>query len=244
MELAIIIPYFNGQQYIHRCINSLENYPKEKVFIVDNSIDLVPANLKATLIKSEKKKIGFGAAVNLGLKNIQDNHFTHILILNQDAFFKSGHFTILLSYLENNLLEKFASPMIYTENFENIMPFLKHRYFQKISLDHIIDIPDFVAVALILPLPLMNRLNGFDTEFFMYYEDNDLIARSKIKNPVRILPHIHVGHHNPDLNGQNTASEKVKWIMESKLRFIKKHKGVFPWLFYWSYYKLKKLFKP
>lgn len=228
MKLAIIIPYYDGEQYISRCLNSLNNYSHENIYLVDNSEIPPPENLNVNHIVSEKKKIGFGAAVNLGLKEVYKKDFSHVLILNQDAFFQSGHFQKLLNALEENKLEKFASPMIYTEDFSEIMPFIKYRYFNDFTPETPIDIDDFVAVGLIVPVKLMKKLGGFDKSFFMYYEDNDLIARSKIPKPVRVFPQIHLAHHNPDLDGKSNP-EKDKWIQKSRQKYLWRHGSKIQW---------------
>ena len=231
MQLAVIIPYYNGHMFIERCVESLDSYPH--VYIVDNSDDPIPSLENVHITKTTKTKIGFGAAVNVGFNKVLQFDYTHILVLNQDAYFKEGHFLKLLDFLNQNPPDKFASPQIYTEDFEEVMPFLVHRYFNDGLPQNIRDIESFVAVAMIIPIDLMLKLNGFDENFYMYYEDTDLIARSNIHKPVRILPFIHVAHHNPDLLARPLNPEKERWIREGRIKYLARHGNRLEWIYYY-----------
>ena len=252
MKLAVVIPFYNGAQFIHRCLESLEGFGKHEIIIVDNSEIRGQLSVEANIIETNSARIGFAAAVNIGLKKLYDSHFTHVLILNQDAYFKKGHFQVLLSDLGKNinkanqpdsLLENFASPMIYKEDFSEIMPFIRERYFNDNIPSKPFYINDFVAVALIAPLSLMKKLDGFDESYFMYYEDNDLIARSKLKNAVTIFPHIHVGHYNPDLDTAEKNEEKEGWIRQSKIKYLWRHGNKYEWFQEKIKWEIKKLTK-
>ena len=71
----------------------------------------------------------------------------------------------------------------------------------------------------------------------MYYEDNDLIARSRIEKPVRILPCVHVAHHNPELIDVSPMPiEKQRWQRKSSLRYQRKHGNRLNWFI--SIYKV------
>lgn len=252
MKLAVVIPYYNGDKYIQRCLESLEGYGTDEIIIIDNSEIRRQLNVKAQVIKTNSSRIGFAAAVNLGLKKLYNSEYTHVLILNQDAYFKKGHFQDLLHAIgakdieENRpdtMLDNFASPMIYTEDFSTIMPFIKNRYFNDDIPENPFFINDFVAVALIAPLSLMKRLDGFDESYFMYYEDNDLIARSKLENAVTIFPGIHVGHANPDLDGNENNEEKEAWIRRSKIKYLWRHGNKYEWFREMMKWEIKKLAK-
>lgn len=230
MKLGVVIPYYNGAKFIARCLDTIEPSSLSDVFVVDNSEDPADISKKVQLIRSEESKIGFGAAVNLGLEKVYESTYDYVLVLNQDAYFAQGHFQKLVDYLENNILDRFASPMIYKEDLQAEMPFIMERYFPNGSPTEAKDIDDFVGVALIAPVVLMKSLRGFDTRYFMYYEDNDIIARSGIEKPVRILPCVHVAHHNPELLDDSPMPiEKQRWQRRSELRYQWKHGNRLNW---------------
>jgi len=237
LNLSVIIPYFNGSQYIQRCINSLGSLPAEQIIIVDNSDDNITFEINAKIITTKEKKLGFAKAVNIGLQEAyQFSNHTHVLILNQDAHFKLGHFDQMVEQLGINTsskckaLDYFASPMIYTNEFTSPMPFIQSRYFGNGIPKQETAIEDFVAVALFASVKLMKELKGFDESYFMYYEDNDLFARCKISKPIVIYPQFHVGHYNPELATGQMSAEKKKWIQKSKILFLWNHGSKWHWL--------------
>ena len=82
-KVSIIIPCFNGERFIDRCLHSIEiqNYPHIEVVVVnDGSIDQseskilewkeVLENKKISLIYIKQKNQGIGSAINTGLKYI------------------------------------------------------------------------------------------------------------------------------------------------------------------------------
>jgi len=124
MKLAVIIPYYNESKFIARCLDSIEPSSLSDVFVVDNSEYPADISKKVQLIRREESKIGFGAAVNLGLEKIYESAYDYVLVLNQDAYFAQGQFRKLVDYLENNILDRFASPMIYKQALQSEMPFI------------------------------------------------------------------------------------------------------------------------
>jgi len=242
MKLAVIIPFFEGENVIDRCIQSLQGIDPMHIYVVDNSPTPLINTWEINHIQTGKQKMGFGAAINYGFKKIIHAGYDFLLVLNQDAFFKKGHFAKLFDYLKHTSEKGFISPLIFKEDFSEIMPFLDYRYqLNSRKNNDEIFLQDFVAVALVIPTELFIDLQGFDERFFMYYEDTDLIARAQLKNPVRILPKIHVGHHNPDLESDVRNPEKEQWIEKSRLLYLKKHKSWHLWSIAWVKSRLRKL---
>ena len=238
MKLAIIIPFYNGHRYLQRCLEGISKIPRDAIFLIDNSDDGQRLQIEAEIVTTPKSKIGFGAAVNIGLEKIyQQNRFTHVLILNQDAYFEEGQLQSFLFEcgLSNDSthdpIEKFASPMIYRDDRNEAMPFICSRYFAQGLPTESIDLKDFVAVALVAPITLMQSLNGFDESYYMYYEDNDLFARCAMAHPIRIFPQCQVRHYNPELATGKMSIEKKRWIVTSRLLFLKRHSHFSKWLF-------------
>lgn len=84
-ELTIIIPYFNGEQYIEPLLDSIpENIP---VIIVDDlSTKPYQTNRQNTKVYRLDQKGYFAGAVNFGIKQCD----TDVLILNQDSILSNG----------------------------------------------------------------------------------------------------------------------------------------------------------
>ena len=99
-KVSIIIPCFNGERFIDRCLHSIEiqNYPHIEVVVVnDGSIDQseskilewkeVLENKKISLIYIKQKNQGIGSAINTGLKYISGEY---LLLLDIDDEYLQG----------------------------------------------------------------------------------------------------------------------------------------------------------
>ena len=94
MELSIIVPVFNVQDYVEKCILSLLDIPIKNFEIIvvddgsmDNSINIVSNsnNEKIRILKQENK--GLSAARNTGLKNAIGNY---ILFVDSDDYIENS----------------------------------------------------------------------------------------------------------------------------------------------------------
>lgn len=85
---------------------------------------------------------------------------------------------------------------------------------------------DWVSGACLLTRrELLERIGGFDEEFFLYSEDVDLCARLRAEGyRIVFTPHVEIIHHR----GRSVASDRDKAFVESqrsRLHFYRKHYG-------------------
>ncbi len=91
-SVAIILVNWNGFKFTKACLESLRqvDYPDFQVILVDNSsANSEGERLKAlfpeiTLIQSSEN-LGFAGGNNLGLKKALSEHYSHVLLLNNDT---------------------------------------------------------------------------------------------------------------------------------------------------------------
>ena len=111
-KVSIIIPCFNGERFIDRCLHSIEiqNYPHIEVVVVnDGSIDQseskilewkeVLENKKISLIYIKQKNQGIGSAINTGLKYISGEY---LLLLDIDDEYLQGALLERVQFLESH----------------------------------------------------------------------------------------------------------------------------------------------
>ncbi len=217
-KVAVLIPYYNGKEVIDKCLDSLD-CDKQDIWLIDNSEQPDTFEAQFHHIVTEHKRLGFSKTVNIGLRKIRELGYTHVIILNQDAYFKSGHFLRFCKELEN--LEKgFLCPLLYTEEFKELIPFVKQRYFESHIPSKNEYISDYVGVVIGSRLEYLKKLGDFDEQFFMYFEENDLFRRSKLKKPVLIMPNVHVAHKN---KASKMEQDLLMQFYKSELYFEKKH---------------------
>lgn len=111
--ISIILPVFNGANYINKCLGSLrlQSYKNYEVIIIDNnsndnSIDLIQnfislnKNIKINFLKNYTN-IGFIGSINLGLSKVSiDAEYIYIICV--DDWIESNFLDDAISTLEEN----------------------------------------------------------------------------------------------------------------------------------------------
>jgi len=107
--VSVIVPVFNHEKYIGRCLRSLlaQEYPRadfEIIVIDDGSSDRTPYALElfheeVTLIRNEKN-LGLPASLNRG---IHASSAPYIVRVDSDDYVNRGFLKILCLFLANNL---------------------------------------------------------------------------------------------------------------------------------------------
>lgn len=219
-KTAILIPYYNGEKYIEKCIASLDCEHKD-IWIIDNSENSYEFDSELNHIVTKTKKLGFAKAVNLGMDLLLKAGYKHAIILNQDAYFQESHFGIFVEELQKNE-EDFLCPLLYTEEFLEVIPFVRERYFSLGVPKSNTNIKDYVGVVIGCSLGLWKELGGLDEDFFMYFEENDLFRRSKKELPILLTPNVHVAHRNKE---EKMEEESLDWFYRSEILYAKKHES-------------------
>ena len=119
--IPIIIPYYQAEKELKKCLAALENqaYKPIEIFVRDNSTD----------------NILFTAAINEGLKKfICQNEIEYIFVLNQDAYVQEETINKLVKCMEDTPDCGIACPIQISENNAvywggsyDAFPFGKHR---------------------------------------------------------------------------------------------------------------------
>lgn len=206
-EISIGIVTYNNEDTIERTLDALFVFWPDnlscRVFIIDNgSTDLTIKKLtsysdRVTLIHSEKGNIGFGAAHNLIIGQLDSR--IH-LIMNPDiTLIDHSSIPILFRYFAGHPDVGMAVPQIVDENggiqylcrrnptFLDLgLRFLPGQLFREREDYHVMKDMDYstsfdVEFAsgcfMAIRTSLFRDLGGFDDHFFLYAEDADLTRR-------------------------------------------------------------------
>lgn len=255
MDVSIIIVNYNTTQLVIDCINSIYDKTKDinfEIIVVDNnSPDRSIENLQAIfpeikLILSEKNA-GFGAGNNLGNKHAIGKY---LFLLNSDTllldnsvyeFFKFMERTPKAGVCGGNLLTKELKPNMSFNHtspcllssinslFFNIYTRIKYKNQLFYSIEkNIVEIKGFIIGAdYFVNKSIFDKINGFDEDFFMYYEETELSYRiKKLGFKFFILPHIKIIHLDGGSQNGNSKN-KEKWMSESKKMYYKKTNNKF-----------------
>jgi len=220
-DITIIITSFHSGEKIFNCINSIDK--NIKIIVVENSNDQL---LKEEILSRynnvdcvlSKENLGYGAGNNLGLSKVETNY---ALIVNPDVT------------LKNDAIKQFFLRINKVENFGIIAPVSKDEKYNNFNIDFDKDIKEVENVkgfAMFLNMKNLKKIDFFDENFFLYFEEIDLCKRLQNNNiKIFIDPSIEVSHfggasHNTEINKPMELSRNWHW-MWSSFYYHKKHHG-------------------
>ena len=220
-DLTVIITSFHSRNKIFNCINSIEK--NIKVIVIENSNDQIlkkeiQSNYQNVECILSKENLGYGAGNNLGLSMVKTSY---ALILNPDVTLINGAISKFFLAIKN--LKDFGviAPVSYNEKYNNF----------NIAVDkEIKEVDNVKGFAMFLNMKNLKKINFFDDNFFLYFEEIDLCRRLK-KNNIKIFidPTIEVNHlggtsHNSVIEKPMELSRNWHW-MWSTFYFHRKHYG-------------------
>ena len=220
-DLTVIITSFHSRNKIFNCINSIEK--NIKVIVIENSNDQIlkkeiQSNYQNVECVLSEENLGYGAGNNLGLSMVKTSY---ALILNPDVTLING--AISKFFLTINNLKDFGviAPVSLNEKYNNF----------NIAVDkEIKEVDNVKGFAMFLNMKNLKKINFFDDNFFLYFEEIDLCRRLKKNNSkIFIDPTIEVNHlggtsHNSEIEKPMELSRNWHW-MWSTFYFHKKHYG-------------------
>ena len=245
-DLTVIIIAYKSYDVIRKNINNLIHY---NIIIFDNSNDI---NLQSFLKKypnikyiNSKKNIGFAKANNLAVNYVKTEY---IFLVNPDTSFKEQDVKILLKTFRRYENVGLVVPSIYNsfdERVDNVnYDYIKRKnYFKFFSKKnknlHIynyssgdICCENVSCSAFMFKTNYFKSIGGFDENFFMFFEDND-ICKKIILNSKTII-------ENPNSKIYHIGNSSGNYSFYDKLIMIFSHK-VSEYIFLNKYISKKKL---
>lgn len=215
-----------------------------EVIIVDNSKS---RELKSRLAEFKSVRYfvadnkGFGQANNLGAKEAKGQF---LLFMNPDTLISDGSVLKMVEYLKNHSEVGALSPLVYNPDGKLQKHFCANnislwsitfgrwsernnkKIVQIVSPDNSVFPVGMVSgAALMIKKELFLKIGGFDKNFFMYLEDDDLCLRlrkSGYQNAV--LTTAKIIH----LEGRSSVTrDKNNWYYQSQNYYFRKHYGLF-----------------
>lgn len=232
VKVTVVIPNWNGADYISQCIDSLlEQTIKHTLIVVDNgsvdnSIEIIEKKYsEVKLIKLEKNH-GFAGGVNKGIKYSIKNDFKYVALFNNDAIADKHWLEKLI-----HAADKHQEAGIITGKFMKIdkqhldstgdlystigMPFPRGRnQIDNGQYDRAENVFSATGGASLYRTSMIKEIGIFDEEFFAYFEDVDISFRAQLAGwkvwyePSAIAYH-HVGATSSKL-GNFTRYHSIK----------------------------------
>ncbi len=237
--ISAIIVNHKTFDFLKPLINSLKKEKVEEIIIVDNSLDLEEKkklqSLDALLFFLNENK-GFGSALNFGARKAKGEL---LLFCNPDLYFKENSIEELKKGIKIcdaagpkffwDIEEEFCLPYPYPVSlFPEFQSIFSPHLFQKKYLSYQLKIwknkerfkiPLLSGTSFLIKRDVFEKLNGFDENFFLYFEENDFFKRfEKMGFLANFIPSSKVVHfynlNKSDLH--NEYFEKSKKIYEEK----------------------------
>ncbi len=226
-KLSIIIPNFNGKQFIKTCLDSIrkQDYPFYELIIVDNassdgSIEYINEHYPEFTLIQNKENLGFAAAVNHGIK-ISSSEY--VFLLNNDVEIEPDCISNLMECIEKdeNIFAVSSKMIQYTDRSK--MDDAGDEYTILGWTWKVGDgkSPDLYttkretfsacAGAALYRKNILDEIGYFDEKFFAYMEDVDISFRARIRGyKCMYCPEAVVYHLGSGTSGSKYNEFKIK----------------------------------
>ncbi|MGQ9629136.1 MAG: glycosyltransferase family 2 protein [bacterium] len=194
--ISVIVPTYNGERYLPGCLKSLldQTFRDAEIIVVDNgstdgSIPLIKKNFSQIVAVELGENLGFSGAVNEGIRRSEGGL---IALLNNDAEAEPHWLENLhRASVEHSEASWFASKILCFDS-RDVLDNAGHNFRPLGGVDRGFrrrDTPKYnkpgyifgaCAGAALYRREMLERLGGFDEDFFFYIEDFDLNFRAQL----------------------------------------------------------------
>tara|TARA_Y100000768_G_scaffold379700_1_gene355778 strand:- start:58 stop:960 length:903 start_codon:yes stop_codon:yes gene_type:complete len=224
-DITLILVTYRSESLILKNLEVLKKFP---VVIIDNSnsdeLEKIILNYKNIDLIKSSKNLGYGVANNLGVSKAST---PFILIINPDILINEDAIRELFkNFLNDPQNIGILGPSLYDENMNKrtngTISYLDQLNGVKVSnLSN--NIPSYntcckflMGCCYFMRKDFFNSLGGFDKNFFMYFEDNDLCDRTLKKGKyIMEVP------SSKFIHLENSSSKK-NFLTDTKLSIIHK----------------------
>jgi len=239
--ITFVIVNYKSHTELQKCLDDLgllKDASSFEIIIINN--DTVPITPTQNIFQKQKvyeinKNIGYGNANNIGLTHVTTKF---VCFLNPDTHSFCPNLAEITSFLTQDKI--IVSPQIRTESNTSepwsvgtkitILQLLKNNcgLHKKPWLSKKTITTNWVSgAALFAPTQFLKELDGFDKDFFLYFEDVDLCQRAQdAGGTIQYIPQFYITHTNGVSSKTNTKIQK-KYYHDSQDLFFQKHLGAF-----------------
>ena len=162
-DLTIVIPSYKSKQLVLSHLKNLKN--KYKIIIIENSYDETLKKIIENKFKNVdvylKKNIGYGRAINFASKFIKTKFF--FVICPDTKIYKNTIINLLKASKKINKFGMISPTHIRDKN--------------KNKNDLFIEKKQLNGTSMFFDTNIFKKINGFDKNIFLYYEENDFFLK-------------------------------------------------------------------
>lgn len=232
MELSVIIVTYNTVGFLGPCLASVLAAPPgdKEVFVVDNasrdgSAELVERDFPAVRLIRNTDNRGFAAANNQALPLCRGRI---LLFLNPDTEVRPGALTAGIAYLDAHPAVGLAGArMINPDGTPQESVSLRYPG-ERHTRGELAGLPGAIAAvlgaAMFAPADLIRDLGGFDEDFFLYGEDQDLCLRvRRAGREIGFSEAAVIFHAGGGSERESPSADVVRRKVRAEYLFYRKH---------------------
>jgi len=260
-KVSIIVLNWNGLIDTKECLESLQNvmYENKEIIVVDNgssdgSQEYIRQNYHDVILLANNENLGFAEGNNKGIQIALKNGADYIFLLNNDTIVDNDVILKLIEITKTDVKIGFIGPKIYYYD-EPIRIWSaggklskwfihsggKHIGYRKIDrgqFDYVKETDYVSGCAILIKKSVFEKIGLFDPQFFCYYEEADLIIRSKQMGfKVIFVPKAKVWHKISSSFGANTR-KFIYFQIRNRLLFTFKHTSKSEWILFVPFFLL------
>jgi GT2 family glycosyltransferase len=211
-RVHVVIVTYNSEPWIRRNLQSLSN---SKVPVHVTVVDNASSDSTAQIVRNEFSSVeliasptndGFGIGNNTGIARAIQRSSEYTFLLNQDAYVTPDTIGDLLEFMDHHPEFGLASPLHCSPDVERLDMKTYRGYLRTYAAEALCDavlggmkpyyrVHGVNAAAWFVRTTVFLTTGGFDPIFFMYGEDDDLLARFALHNiPFALLTNSRVVH--------------------------------------------------
>ncbi|HHX99246.1 TPA: glycosyltransferase family 2 protein [Candidatus Dojkabacteria bacterium] len=268
MKILIVIVNYNGKHLLEKNLHSVvENgYEDSDIVVVDNasvdgSIEYLKQEFPSVKIVESRENLGFGRGNNLGVKEYPN--YDAYLFLNNDISVPKGFLDNLVKELQKENVGAVGPKVLYSkekvgsekriinsagiEVDDHYMAYDRYdKEEDKPKYNVVEEVDALMGGAFLIKRDVFEKVGGFNSNMFLYYEDIDLSLR------IRDLGYklYYVGtsevYHDHMASSKSLGTRKRNIMnMQNRFRSIQSRKGIWVaireviwYLFNWLVWKM------
>ncbi len=260
MNISIIIVSWNVKPLLQKCLKSIFDYTTGidfEVIVIDNaskddSAQMVASEFPQVDLIASNQNLGFAKANNLGLEHASGNY---ILFMNPDMEFIENSLRAMHDVMANDDQIGLATCQLdYPDgtrqnNIKNnpglcdqILILLKlHHIFKTKKLNKYLakdfnyfkeqEVKQIMGAFVIAENDLIEEVGGWDTDYFIWWEDLDLCKKvQELGRKIIYTPSTKVIHYESKSFVQQKSLVKQKRFNKGMRTYFKKHHGILSYL--------------
>lgn len=232
MDLSLIIISYNCADLLGECLKSVfaSTGVSLEVFVVDNaskdgSATVVRERFPLARLIANDANRGFGAANNQALPNCSGRY---VVLLNPDTAVGAESLNKMIRFMDGNARVGLAGPKVENPDGSR-QDSVSYRYpGHRFGAADLGELPGDIACVLgacqIVRADLFRSIGGFDEDFFLYGEDQDLCLRIRKKGfEIGFIENATIMHYGGHSERQTPPAEVVRKKVRAEHLFYRKH---------------------